>query len=126
MSEYEYKKVEGMSVGQVVDKILSGEDFYIIGQDETATLIEFDVYDVFGIDRMLKNGWINTRTEKPWWVGCEGSVIMVRDTNSQPWRPNIFEKYLENDECCFVCPTETFYQARPLTSAERDAIKVRD
>lgn len=123
----EYEKVEGMSVGQVVDKMLSGDNFYILGQDRTATLVEFDVYDLFGIYRILSNGWVYTRCEKPWWEGREGSVIMVKEYMSEIWIPIIFESYRVDTEYPFKSNEGLYYMnARPLTQSEKDAIITED
>lgn len=126
MSEYEYEKVEDMTPGQVVDAALKGEQFYNNGNGQEQRF-NFERIDIFLLSNWLAKGCVFTRKEKPWWEGCEGSVVMVRDDDEAEWVPRILERIIDNkrEEFPVVAGNSEWSQARPLTAAERDAIKVR-
>jgi len=119
--EYEYKQLTGASVGQFVDRFISGENLYINRDDVFYVIIGHP--SISDIDGWLNSGLIYTRKEKPWWEGYEGTPVMVRNKEESQWRIDIFKKKYGNSFCCLI---GEWKQARPLTTAERDAIKVRD
>ena len=118
MSEYEYKKVEDMSVGQVVDAMLDGEQFYNNGNGQEQRF-NFEHIDIFTLLNWLNKGCVYTRTEKPWWTGCEGMPVMTCLGMA------ILDKYVDG-KTPFYTNLGRFNNARLLTSAERDNIKTRD
>jgi hypothetical protein len=125
MSEYEYKKVEGMTAYQAVDMLIGRGDYFV---EENESFYPFEnEYPAEVLNRYINEGKIYTRKETPWWEGCEGSVIMV--VSSGLWALKILcsvEKF-HTDSFTFYCNDKCHYkQARPLTTAERDAIKVQD
>lgn len=121
MSEYEYEKVEGMTVGQVVDKMDGGSDFYY-PKNQGMQVLNRNLQD---IEYVIKNKQLHTRKEKPWWEGCEGGLVMARDFNESSWRFKVFAQYREGVKYKFIdVEGKSWKQMRPLTSAERDAIKV--
>tara|TARA_R110000782_G_scaffold270483_1_gene371782 strand:- start:10807 stop:11175 length:369 start_codon:yes stop_codon:yes gene_type:complete len=120
----EYEKVEDISVGEVVDAMLEGKDFYYTKYKGFEVLSR----NLEEIEYVVKNNQLYTRKEKPWWEGCEGSVIMAGDDDHRSFKPAMFRRYDSLHEYPFRCNANGYgYKyARPLTTAERDAIKVRD
>lgn len=134
MSEYE--QVEGMSVGQVVQSMSEGVDFYrythgskvVIDTGKTGILLSGGTatMDLGSLRMELNDGHIYTRKEKPWWEGCIDCFVMARDREDEEWSKTIFVWYDNSYDLAFGCIDGSYKQARPLTTAERDAIKVQD
>ena len=115
---HEYEKVD-VEAWKVVKMMSEGEKLYVKAIDSYVLITPN--YSIALIHKDINN--IYTRKETPWWEGCEGSVIMARDSESEEWKADIFS---EKTDCWFECVGNTWNQARPLTTAERDAIKVQD
>lgn len=114
-----YEKVEGMSVGQVVD---DNEHLYCLNYEtEEFDLMDFEDFSVSEIREFLRDEKIYRKTETPWWEKHVGSIVMTRREKHETWTPNIFEG-LTNDSLYFQCVTGAFKQMRPLTQAEKGAI----
>ena len=123
MSEYKYEKVEGMSVGQVVDAMIGGEDFYFYQGLDSYELLTFDLFNfVSGVEN------IYTRHEKQWWENIiNGVICWVWDDDSLGETIRCIVKVRQADVYKFVdYAGDVFQCARPLTTAERDEIKVQD
>ena len=125
MNDYTYEKVEGMTVGQLVDRhLLHGELFYI-KIEEDFSVYHFGDYDIYQMNYALDQDVIYTRKENKWWSGMEGSVIMVKSKDVEDWHFDIFQCYLVHSKWPFECSGGDYVDARPLTAAERNKIKVK-
>nr|MBX2849184.1 hypothetical protein [Acidiferrobacterales bacterium] len=102
---------------------IEGEQYYVkcIGEVHSEIFPEDTACQT--IKSYLDQGGIYTRKEKPWWEGYECTPVMVRNKEESHWRIDIFKKKYGNSFCCLI---GEWKQARPLTTAERDSIKVRD
>jgi len=120
----EYEQLTGASVGQFVDRFISGENLYINNDDDFYVIIGHP--SISDIDGWLNSGLIYTRKESPWWEGCEGSVIMVHGKREEFWYPIILDRVDEDSNYPYKSNDNEYMFGRPLTTAERDAIKVRD
>ena len=123
----EYKKIEGMTTGQVIDLMLDGEAVY----DNLGGGVFLDISeeedDILILKSRLERGDLYTKAESEepaWWEDFEGCLIMVRDFDDEDWYCDIFETYCEGEVFSIRCKVGAWKQARPLTAAERDAIKV--
>lgn len=133
MSNYIYEKVEGMTVGDVVQAMIAGSGFYRHSKYrvEINTAIRgifiqknIVIMDFASLRMELEAGTIYTCRVAAWWEGCEGGFIMVRDHAKHSWRPDVLNNYRSGAKYPFVCKFNTWKYARPFTAAERDAIKV--
>lgn len=128
MSVDKYEKVEGMTVGQVVDAMSQGEVFY-----ENETPIEIDstrcgiflgdgkaTMDLRSLRMVLNDGNIYRKIEAPWWEKHVGGLVMVRDKANGDWTVDKFKEKRGNS--VFWCENSFWYEMRPLTQAEKDAI----
>lgn len=113
-----YEKVEGMTVGQVVDEYMDSDRIYADYNGEIY-LYHSDDWDLSTLKERLEKGLIYIKIEAPWWEGCEGSVIMVRDSERDQWKCDILK---QKSGVWFECRLNDWNQARPLTQAEKDAI----
>lgn len=121
MSEYE--KVEDISVGEVAQLRIEGTyTFYQIDSDEYVEV----PHNILELHYVIENYDLYARKESPWWEGCEGSVIMVHGKHEDNWYPIILDRVDENSNYPYKSNRTEYMFARPLTTAERDAIKVRD
>lgn len=113
-----YEKVEGMTIGQVVDAIISGEDFFFIKHDGFNPL-SLNIQD---IDYVIKNSQLHRKIKTPWWEKHLGSPVMVSHNNGQNWFIKFLKGYIHGDDF-FVATDESYWKyMRPLTAAEKDAI----
>lgn len=120
MSEYKYERVEGVTVGWVVDSMLDGDDFYFYqGLDSYQPL----TFELMNFDLGTEN--IYTRKEVPWYKGLKGTIIMV-SRDGEKWCPRIFVTCYVGAYKYFDTTEGEYNYARPLTTAERDAIKAQD
>jgi hypothetical protein len=120
MSEYEYEKVENLKAWEIVKLHEEGTNIY------TGKFDHLRLGSITNIDALvmaMECGSLYVRKEIPWWEGCEGSVIMIKAEDE--WVPAIFHKYSHRSKL-FHCDHNLSHEARPLTTAERDAIKVKD
>ena len=120
MSEYEYEKVENLKAWEIVKLHEEGTNIY------TGKFDHLRLGSITNIDALvmaMECGSLYVRKEIPWWEGCEGSVIMIKVKYG--WIPAMFRKY-SNMSNSFQCDHISSHEARPLTTAERDEIKVQD
>jgi hypothetical protein len=120
MSEYE--KVD-LKVWEVVERMSEGKKLYVKAIDSYVLITPN--YSIALINKDINN--IYTHKGSQWWGGCEGSVIMVM--SSGVWELQILSSVEQSvmHGIIFLCRDKCHYiNARPLTTAERDEIKVQD
>lgn len=117
MNDYEYEKVEGMTLGQIVDEMLDGKVFYFVQMGNYVKATRHSC--------MASMETCYTRKENPWHSKCEGGLIMVE--TAYGWDCRTLIKYDQSNlPRPFECKDGFYMNARPLTTEERDAIKAVD
>lgn len=115
---HKYEKVEGMTVGQVVDAALSGEQLYrVMGDSEKR--FDFEKIDIFTLSNWLDRGCVYRKIETPWWEKHVGGLVMTRDSERDNW---CYDRLISVRKGWYECDKGTWNQARPLTAAEKEAI----
>ena len=128
-----YEKVEGMTVGQVVQLMSEGVEVYryqagnkvVINTGVTGIFIGADCaeMDLISLRMELNDGRIYRKIEAPWWEKYVDCVVKVRDFNEDQWKFRVFTKHNGFSDFSFIDERGTGWkQMRPLTAAEKDAI----
>lgn len=118
----EYEKVEDISVGEVVDEAYNGKQFYY---GDNFNRVDFEKVDIFTLSNWLVRSKVYTRKESQWWEELKDKPVMA-SLNKIDWVLTVFSAYDDHIQDGFLCQCGRYDYMRPLTTAERDAIKVRD
>lgn len=122
MKDYKYEKVEGMTVGMVIDAMVEGVSFHVkYGEEDHAELFPED-YDCLTIKTFIDQRELYRKIEAPWWEKHVGSLVMFRDNQFCSWVPAFLYDYYEEHDCYITTLGYLFDQMRPLTAAEKASI----
>jgi hypothetical protein len=118
---HKYDKVEGMTVGQVVDAMMDGVHHYVKYDGESHAELFPEDCDCLTIKTYLDQGRVYRKIETPWWEKHVDGLVMVRDKANADWTVDKFKEKKSNS-VVFWCENSFWYEMRPLTAEEKDAI----